>query len=110
MRSVSKLIRSIKDERIGLTGKRVLLNEWHDFLDPASLFRTFSEQLEVAMADSLKKQLHVLIHGKKYYVNVVHVVLNRLLGQKGADERRLAIFRTRALPDDLGPLWAKMGL
>lgn len=89
---------------------RQKLKEWYDYLEHSELFRLFTEQLQVASADSPTKQLHVWIHGKKFYINVIHVVLNRLLGQKNADERKMSIFRTRALPDDLAPLWARMGI
>jgi hypothetical protein len=50
------------------------------------------------------------LHAKSFYPQVVHQTLNRLLGQKPAKERRLAILRTRTLPDDLVPLWQAMGL
>ncbi len=86
------------------------LDEWHDYLDPDLLFETFSEQLQIASTDSVEKQLRIWIHGKFYYENVVHRVLNLLLGQKNQNSRKLAILQTRILPDDLAPLWTKMGL
>jgi len=50
------------------------------------------------------------LYSKNFYPQVVHQVLNRLLGQKPARDRRVAILRTRAVPTDLDVLWQAMGL
>lgn len=50
------------------------------------------------------------LHAKDFYAEVVHRVLDEMLGQKSAKERRLAIFRTRQVPADLDVVWQAMGL
>lgn len=50
------------------------------------------------------------LYAKNFYPQVVHQVLNRLLGQKPAKDRRISILRTRTVPDDLAVLWNAMGL
>ena len=50
------------------------------------------------------------LHAKVFYAEVVHRVLDELLGQKSARERRLAIFKYREIPADLDVVWLAMGL
>lgn len=50
------------------------------------------------------------LHAKDFYAEVVHRVLDQLLGQRTAKVRRLAIFKTRQVPADLDVVWHAMGL
>jgi hypothetical protein len=83
---------------------------WHDFLRPHQIFETFQARHAEVNAKGASEQVHLWIHGKLFYPIVVHPALDLLLGHKSAEARRLEIFRTRTLPEDLAPLWAKMGL
>lgn len=95
-------------------------------LDDAALRVKFEERHSTLDADAVLARVHALeaqlanedvsqlctqwIYAKNFYPEVVHQVLNRLLGQKPARERRLAILRTRKVPADLDVLWRSMGL
>ena len=85
------------------------LSDWHEFLQPVKIFEEFQSRHAEVAAKSVPEQLHRWVHGKSFYQNVVHPALDRLLGQKSANERRRSILQSRALPGDLAPLWAKMG-
>jgi hypothetical protein len=89
---------------------QTILNEWHKFLEPQQIFEAFQTLHATVNTKEVSEQLHRWIHGKLFYQSVVHPALDQLLGQKTAEERRLKIFRTRTLPDDLAPLWAMLGL
>ena len=89
---------------------QTILNEWHQFLEPQQIFEAFQTLHATVNTKEVSEQLHRWIHGKLFYQSVVHPALDQLLGQKAAEERRLKIFRTRTLPDDLAPLWAMLGL
>ncbi len=89
---------------------KIKLKAWHDYLNPDLLFGKFTDKLLVASHDTIDNQLHIWIHGKKFYENVVHSTLNRLLKQTTADFRKFELFQSMELPDDLAPLWTKMGL
>ena len=89
---------------------QTILNEWHEFLEPQQIFEAFQTLHATVNTKEVSEQLHLRIHGKLFYQSVVHPALDQLLGQKAADERRLKIFRTRTLPDDLAPLWVMLGL
>jgi hypothetical protein len=90
----------------------------------SAFFQTWSGLL--GDADALLSRVHELearfqaievedfclrwLHAKDFYSEVVHRVLDQLLGQKTAKERRSAIFRTRQVPADLDVVWQAMGL
>ncbi|MBS3964852.1 MAG: DUF4435 domain-containing protein [Methylomonas sp.] len=86
------------------------LQEWHDYLEPDPIWQSYQDALAQAVQLPVDEQLKRLIHGKYFYEQVVNPLLNQLLGQKSATDRQKAIFRTLPVPDDLGPLWQKMGL
>jgi hypothetical protein len=89
---------------------RAKFAEWHVTLD-ADAVLVAVQALEVQLgAEEVSKLCAQWLHAKSFYAQVVHKTLNRLLGQKPARERRLAILRTRSIPDDLAPVWQAMGL
>lgn len=89
---------------------RVKFKEWHTTLDAdVVLARVHALEAQLASED-VSKLCAQWIYAKGFYPQVVHQVLNRLLGQKPAKERRFAILRTRAVPVDLDVLWQAMGL
>ncbi|PIQ51614.1 MAG: hypothetical protein COW02_13825 [Comamonadaceae bacterium CG12_big_fil_rev_8_21_14_0_65_59_15] len=89
---------------------RVKFKAWHSTLDAdAVLARVHALEAQLA-SEEVSQLCTQWIYAKNFYPQVVHHVLNRLLGQKPAKERRLAILRTRAMPTDLDALWRAMGL
>jgi hypothetical protein len=89
---------------------RVKFKEWHSTLDAdAVLARVHALEAQLASED-VSKLCTQWIYAKNFYPQVVHQVLNRLLGQKPAKERRLAILRSRMVPSDLDEVWRVMGL
>lgn len=84
--------------------------EWHVTLDAdAVLARVHALEAQLG-ADDVSMLCAKWLHAKKFYPQVVHQTLERLLGPMPAKERRLAILRTRADPADLDFLWQAMGL
>ena len=84
--------------------------EWHVTLN-ADVVLANVHTLEAQLgAEDVSTLFAQWLHAKSFYPQVVHQTLNRLLGQKPAKERRLAILRTRTVPEDLVPLWQAMGL
>jgi len=89
---------------------RVKFNDWHVTLDADAVLASV-HALEERLASEDESKLYAQwLYAKDFYPQVVHQVLNRLLGQKPAKERRLAILRTRTVPGDLAVLWQAMGL
>lgn len=89
---------------------RERFKSWHNSLDAdAILSQVHSLQTELALKDQ-SELCRKWLYAKNFYPEVVHQTLNRLLGQKPAKDRRIAILRTRVVPDDLGVLWDAMGL
>lgn len=85
-------------------------NEWHATLDANAVLNGV-HALEAKLAsEKVSAFCAQWLYAKDFYPQVVHQVLNRLLGQKPSKERRLAILRTRTVPDDLNVLWQTMGL
>lgn len=83
---------------------------WHDSLDADAILDRV-RQLEVQLTAKDHGELcRKWLYAKNFYPQVVHQVLNRLLGQKPAKDRRISILRTRTVPDDLDVLWNAMGL
>lgn len=85
------------------------LTEWHDFLEPDQIWQQYQQELADVAGQSENKQFKHCFHGKLFYEQVVHPLLNNLLGQKSASKHQQDIFRTLPVPDDLTPLWQKMG-
>lgn len=87
---------------------RETLEEWHDHLDPDRIFQGFSEKLTRVGDLSMEDKLLRWVHGKYFFLDHVHPILNRFLGQTDSSKRLSEIFSSRALPDDLEPLWARI--
>ncbi|MCK0506218.1 DUF4435 domain-containing protein [Aromatoleum anaerobium] len=82
---------------------------WRDTLDVENIVETV-RALEAALAEEgLHRLCTQRIHAKSFYPKYVHPLLDRLLGQKDARTRRISVLRTRAVPDDLGVVWQRMG-
>ncbi len=64
-------------------------------------------QMKTLDADELCQRW---LHAKHFYAEVVHPLLDKMLGQKPAKERRLSIFRTRQIAADLDVVWQAMGM
>jgi hypothetical protein len=89
---------------------RAKFMEWHVTLDADAVLAGV-HALEARLgADDVSALCAKWLYAKSFYPQVVHQTLNRLLGQKPAKERRLALLRTRTIPDDLDVLWQAMGL
>ena len=86
------------------------LVEWHSFLEPEQIWQQYQQALTAVAGQSENEQFKYCFHGKLFYERVVNPLLNDLLGQKSANHRQQAIFSTLPVPDDLTPLWQKMGL
>lgn len=87
-----------------------LFEDWHDALDATAVLakvKTLEQQLSAVARPELYSKW---LYAKAFYPEVVHPVLNRLLGQKDSRVRRNAIFRTRSIPADMQPIWRAMGL
>ena len=87
-----------------------VLKSWHDFLDAQKVFAEFQKQLAEVQALGEQVLFAQWVYAKRFYPQVVHRELDRLLGHKPARVRRLALFKTRAVPDDLNFVWRRMGL
>jgi len=81
-----------------------ILKKWDALLDPDRIFTDFQTQLTDAEAATLDEQYSRWVHGKIYWRHVVNPVMNRLLGQMAAGERRKKILRKLPQPDDLQPI------
>ncbi len=86
------------------------LMEWHIFLEPEQIWQQYQQALTAVSDQSENDQFKHCFHGKLFYERVVNPLLNDLLGQKSANHRQQSIFSTLPVPDDLTPLWQKMGL
>ena len=86
------------------------LKSWHEFLDAQRIFSEFQVRLAEMQALGEPVLLAQWVYAKDFYPQVVHRELDRLLGQKPARVRRLALFKTRSLPEDLNFVWQRMGL
>lgn len=89
---------------------RAKFAEWHVTLDADAVLASVHALEAQLGAEDISKLCEKWLHAKSFYPQVVHQTLNHLLGQKPAKERRLAILRTRTVPDDLESLWRAMGL
>ncbi|MDP2434073.1 MAG: hypothetical protein Q8O33_18930 [Pseudomonadota bacterium] len=86
------------------------LKSWHDFLDAQKVFAEFQTRLAEVQALDEQTLFARWLYAKNFYPQVVHRELDKLLGQKPARGRRLALFKTRSVPDDLIFVWQHMGL
>lgn len=83
---------------------------WHNVLDIEQTLQEVNALIVQFQNLSNFEFYTQYLYAKKFYPIVVHATLNRLLGQKNAKERRLAIFRNLLVPADLDVLWQKMEL
>lgn len=89
---------------------RAKFRAWHDSLDADAILGRV-HQLEAQLSAKDQGELcRKWLYAKNFYPQVVHQVLNRLLGQKPAKDRRISILRTRSIPEDLDVLWNAMEL
>lgn len=88
----------------------VKLREWHAALD-ATVILAEVQALETRLTtESDAIVCAQWLYAKSFYPEVVHRVLDGLLGQKSAKERRLSILRSLPIPSDLDALWQRMDL
>lgn len=84
---------------------------WRGVLSDANTLLSRVHELEAQMqAIDGEEVCRHWLHAKDFYAEVVHRLLDDLLGQKTAKERRSAIFKTRQVPADLDVVWRAMGL
>lgn len=86
------------------------LKSWSDFVNAGRILGEVQATIVRMNSQPIKEFLHHSLYAKDFYPQVVHQVLNRLLGQKSEAERRTALFSTLPVPADLAPLWKRMGL
>lgn len=90
---------------------RAFFETWRGLLVDADTLLARVHALESQMqAMDVEAFFQQWLHGKEFYAEVVHRVLDELLGQKSARERRAAILRTRQVPADLDVVWQAMEL
>ena len=87
---------------------RKTLEEWHDFLDPDQIWEQYATKLDEVTPLDPNEKLKLWVHGKMFYKQVINLLLDQLLGQKSAQDRKKAIFRTLPVPEDFGELFGKM--
>lgn len=89
---------------------RAKFKVWHDSLDADVILRRVHDlQAELTSKDQ-GELCRRWLYAKNFYPQVVHTVLNRLLGLKSLKDRRNSILRFRSIPEDLNELWNAMGL
>lgn len=89
---------------------RAKFKVWHDSLDADVILRRVHDlQAELTSKDQ-GELCRRWLYAKNFYPQVVHTVLNRLLGLKSPKDRRNSILRFRSIPEDLNELWNAMGL
>lgn len=86
------------------------LENWAGVLDVKNTLKDFNELLALLQTKPPTELFSQWIYAKRFYPEVVHLALDKLLGAKSAKERRQAIFRTLPVPADLDGLWRKMEL
>lgn len=87
------------------------LQLWHDFFIPAPIFQDVQDKRAMINGLPLNEQLIHHIHGKQFFETVVVPVLSRALGQQSKEEWLKDLFKgLPAVPEDLDPIWQRMGL
>lgn len=89
---------------------KLKFKEWHVTLDADVVLSRVHALQEQLTAEKPGVLFSKWLYAKDFYPQVVHSALNKLLGQKPAKERRLAILRARSVPADLDGVWRAMGL
>lgn len=85
-----------------------VLGEWDALLDPQRIFTDFQAELQAAQQASLHDQLTLWVHGKVFWNQGVHPVLNGFLGQASASDRRTRLLKGIPQPSDLQSLLARI--
>ncbi len=80
------------------------LDEWHQLLDPCQIFAEFQRTLKQAASQPEHVKFTRLVHGKLFWRTRVHPMLNDLLGQASAAERKNDLFSTLPRATDLEPI------
>lgn len=86
------------------------LKRWSAFVDTSRIMGEVDVEIARMNTQTTVDFLHHSLYAKAFYPQVVHPVLDRLLGQKSAGVRRVALFKTLPIPADLEPLWQQMDL
>ncbi|HEB4093966.1 hypothetical protein PGR03_23890 [Klebsiella sp. 141196] len=87
-----------------------ILSSWGTLIDPANLTQQIRQRKEQIERVSLSEQLTICIHGKLFFEKFVDPLLTSFLGQRGREQRQKDLFRTLPVPNDLSPIWVRMGL
>lgn len=86
------------------------LQDWSDYIDVNRILADVQTAIARINAEPEPDFLHRSLYAKEFYPQVVHPALDRLLGQKTAQERRIGLFKTLPIPADLDFVWRRMGL
>ncbi|EPH6014598.1 TPA: DUF4435 domain-containing protein [Yersinia enterocolitica] len=89
--------------------ERILLS-WGTLINPENLAREIQQRKAQVESLSLSEQLTICIHGKLLFEKFVDPLLTSFLGQRSREQRQKDLFRTLPVPDDLSPIWVRMGL
>ena len=84
------------------------LTKWSELMDVKRILDEVHATIANMNAQPMTSFLHGSLYAKNFYPQVVHPALDRLLGQKPAEARRISLFKTLPMPEDLDPLWARM--
>ena len=100
------------DPAIALDEQKIkeTLRRWHNFLEPDQLWEKFQIKLDKVSPLDNEDKLKLWVHGKKFYEQVIDRLLDSLLGQKSAKNRKKSIFRHSPVPNDFTELFEKMGV
>lgn len=82
---------------------------WYEHLDPALLLQRYQNKLSEIRQLSVDDQLRTIVHGKKFYKDVVTPVFMQLL----AIQKAISVdvwFREMPVPADLAFVWQRMDL
>lgn len=86
------------------------LQEWSNFVDVDRILADVQTAITRMSAEPLPDFLQRSLYAKEFYPQVVHPVLDHLLGQKTMGERRIGLFKTLVIPGDLDFVWQRMRL
>ncbi|MCB1657073.1 MAG: DUF4435 domain-containing protein [Pseudomonadales bacterium] len=84
--------------------------QWQNILEPQAILDDIHKTIAMISGMTETELYHNWLYAKDFYPSVINTVMNNLLGQKSAKERRQALLRSLPIPNDLEPLWQKMGL
>ncbi|AOR61733.1 DUF4435 domain-containing protein [Pectobacterium wasabiae] len=87
-----------------------ILRSWGTLINPENLAQEILQRKAQVESLSLSEQLTICIHGKLFFEKFVDPLLTSLLGQRGREQRQKDLFSTLPIPDDLSPIWVRMGL